>query len=295
MKSLVWGALCVTSALFIYNNASAALTSFSDNEDHDWFTKKHNHGIRLILLFVLGAYSLSAHAALIGRLPTTEGGTDYQAYYDDTLDITWLADANLADTESFGVAVSHNGSMDWDTAGAWISAMNTSNGGSGYLGVNDWRLPTVSPIDGLSPYTLFTNNATSDRGFAGPNGWVDVFGAPASEMGHMYYVTLGNLGYCTPDDDDPEGCVQQAGWGLVNEGPFTNLVGNLYWSGTHLNAERAWYFHFGEGDQATENKGVGNYVWAVRSGDISIVPIPATMWLFGSALGMLSCWMRRKR
>jgi len=31
----------------------------------------------------------------------------------------------------------------------------------------------------------------------------------------------------------------------------------------------------------------------VRAGDVSAVPVPAAVWLFGSALGLLG-WMRRK-
>ncbi|HET9062610.1 MAG TPA: hypothetical protein VFO62_04915, partial [Candidatus Binatia bacterium] len=49
------------------------------------------------------AFSSPSGAALLGRLPATPGGSDYQAYYDTELDITWLADANLAQTNTFGV------------------------------------------------------------------------------------------------------------------------------------------------------------------------------------------------
>ena len=54
------------------------------------------------VLFTL--ITVSAHASLVGRLPSTPGGTDFQAAYDTVLDITWLADANYAITEDFGVA-----------------------------------------------------------------------------------------------------------------------------------------------------------------------------------------------
>ena len=32
----------------------------------------------------------------------------------------------------------------------------------------------------------------------------------------MYYVTLGNLGLCTPNNADPGSCTAQTGWGLSN-------------------------------------------------------------------------------
>lgn len=39
-------------------------------------------------LFAMFSISSVANAALIGRLALTEGGTDYQAYYDDVADLT---------------------------------------------------------------------------------------------------------------------------------------------------------------------------------------------------------------
>ncbi len=36
-----------------------------------------------------------ANAELHGRLPATPNGTDYQAYYDDVTNLTWLKDSNL--------------------------------------------------------------------------------------------------------------------------------------------------------------------------------------------------------
>ena len=48
---------------------------------------------------------MTAQASLLGRAPLTPGGSDYQAYFDDELHITWVADANLAATLSFGVPV----------------------------------------------------------------------------------------------------------------------------------------------------------------------------------------------
>jgi hypothetical protein len=46
-------------------------------------------------------------AALIGVLPTTPGGSDWQAYYDNQLDITWTTNANI------------NGADIWDNQVAW--------------------------------------------------------------------------------------------------------------------------------------------------------------------------------
>ncbi len=114
--------------------------------------------------------SLPANAALVSAL----GG---QAVYDTDRDISWVADANLADTMDFGVTgINANGAMTWVKANEWIGAMNTAN----YLGFNDWRLPsTLVPDSGC---TNFDGTPRIDsRGF-------DCTG---SEMGHLFYDEFG--------------------------------------------------------------------------------------------------------
>ena len=97
-------------------------------------------GQRVITAIILSLTAATANAALLGRLPATPGRTDYQAYYDNVLNITWLANTNLAISNAFGVAGIHvNGTMSWNTAQSWIAAVNAAN----YLGNSDWRLPFV--------------------------------------------------------------------------------------------------------------------------------------------------------
>ncbi len=72
----------------------------------------------------------TANADLQGRL----GG---EVVYDTDRNLSVLANANLAASETFGVSgINPDGSMNWYTALQWVDAMNTSN----YLGFNDWRL-----------------------------------------------------------------------------------------------------------------------------------------------------------
>jgi len=138
-------------------------------------------GFIMASVLVLGP-SVSAQAALHGRLPATPGGTDYQAYWDDGLNVTWTANANLAASNTFGLAyntdlgmhsgdnypgtyvneIQTTGPMTWGAALWWIDAMDGAN----YLGVNDWRLPTALNQDGSGPC------ARSD--------------CTDSEMGYMY-------------------------------------------------------------------------------------------------------------
>jgi hypothetical protein len=61
--------------------------------------------------------------------------------------------------------------------------------------------------------------------------------------------------------------------------------------------DQVWYFPFGGPPLSGTTRAPKTelmYVWPVRPGDIGIVPVPATIWLFGSALGVIG-WMRRSR
>lgn len=220
---------------------------------------------------------------LEGRLETAPGSGVFLAYYDTVLDITWAADPNI------------NGLEPWETQLAWAAGLTLG-------GVSGWRLPTLRPIDGSAFDTTFSNNATTDFGTAPTTtdgtdgGWRDQSNTPVSEMGHMYYVTLGNLGFCTPDDADPSSCTQQPGSGVTNTGPFSDIQSVFYWSDTEFDSSLAWGFDFNGGYQNAAFKDVGVYAWAVRSGDApAVVPIPAAVWLFGSGLIGLLGIARRNR
>jgi hypothetical protein len=225
----------------------------------------------VLLLLTFG----SAHAALLSRA----GG---QAYYDTALNITWLKNANLADTNSFGVAgINANGTMTWLKASQWIGAMNTAN----YLGTSTWRLPTV------------TDKGTSgcDWGASGTDcGWnVDL---STGEMAHMFYSTLGNVGEVNTSWGNT-GCLVAPSYCLINDGPFSNLEPARYWSKTSYQPDpnwAAWVFDFYNGTQDSNFKEDQLYAWAVSPGDsLAVVPVPGAVWMFGSALGVMGL-LRRK-
>lgn len=90
----------------------------------------------------------------------------------------------------------------------------------------------------------------------------------------MHYVTLGNLGECTPNDASPGSCVIQAGWGLSNIGPFSNVQSGHYWSGLKLNASLAWRFYFNIGLQFNRDKSNTLFAWAVYDGDVGASVVP---------------------
>ncbi|PCJ83805.1 MAG: hypothetical protein COA54_14955 [Thiotrichaceae bacterium] len=79
-------------------------------------------------------------------------------------------------------------------------------------------------------------------------------------------------------------------------GPFSNIQSHFYWSGTEFApvTGSAWGFQFGNGGQSTRNKVNDLFAWAVQSGDVSAVPVPAAAWLFGSGLLGLVGVARRK-
>lgn len=84
--------------------------------------KSHLFGAMCAVLFTFTTQS--ATAAFFGRLPTTPGGMDFQAYYDDQLDITWTADATI------------NGQDTWDNQVAWADGFTID-------GIGGWRLPNM--------------------------------------------------------------------------------------------------------------------------------------------------------
>lgn len=213
----------------------------------------------------------TANANLVSAL----GG---QVVNDTDLNITWLANANLADTQDFGVSgIDANGRMTWYTAQSWIGAMNTAN----YLGYNDWRLPTTIDI-GNNGVSGSAYDGTGDHGYNTSS---------TDEMAHLYYTELGNLGYISTSGTYP-----QPGWGLTNTGPFTNFQSGTYWSGTEYEPDigGAWIFIMTDGYQDRYYKGVSLFAMAVRPGQVAAVPEPATTWLLGLGLLGLAGVVRRR-
>ena len=219
--------------------------------------------IKLLVLTVLDlVLSTSVNAALVSRL-------DGQAVYDADSNITWIADASLSSTNDFGVSgIFSSGYMNWDTAQNWILAMNAEN----YLGFSDWRLPTS-----LQPYDSACSSQNEISAYC-----------TGSEMGHLFYDELGGVVNNTISTTHNESYEL-----------FQNIK-SIYWTGTEYIGNPdvyTWRFNFDDGFQ--EIRGNTNtsysYVWAVRDGDVSAVPVPAAVWLFGSGLIGLIGVARRKK
>lgn len=203
----------------------------------------------------------SADAALVSRL-------NGQAYYDTTTNLTWLADANAAVGSSYDTYSPGSGLMNWADANAWAANLNVD-------GVTGWRLPTTLQPDASCEY----QSGSVSYGY----------NCTGSEMGNLFYNVLGG----------------SAGTSITtthntNYNLFSNVQNGTHWSVTEFapNTDAVWTFDMGSsnsGDQGYYNKANIAFGWAVHSGDVSAVPVPAAVWLFGSGLIGLTGIARRKR
>lgn len=229
-----------------------------------------------------GAYGVPGQ----GTWETTLQGRDldgnvtngFEAYYDTTLNISWLADPYAS------------GQLNWADAKAWVSNLNVN-------GVTGWRLPSVSPVPGFS-------------GNLAPNS--DLY-MPPTEFTHLYFVTLGNKiplnrwGY--PEFRMGDYFID---W-LTNAGPFWNLRtygpgGNYFWYNEAYDDQalsaHSFQLRYGTTDGGnpfdSPNNGSWNTMsaWAVHAGDVGVaanVPEPESMVLALAGLAVAGTLTRKRR
>ena len=210
------------------------------------------------------------------------GDHEVDAYYDSSLHVTWLADANFAGTSGFVPGggdpyYSPAGGMTYETANSWVSSLD-------YHGVTGWRLPdatfTASAADpGCSIFFVFPP--------AGCNYQPD---PETNELAHLFFVTLGN----------------SAESGLANVGHFDNVAGPsssmLYFAGAPVELG-GWtnYSTFSLRDgQAVVNpdNSVPAFAWVVRDGDVGVAPVPEPgtyALMLGGLLALVGITRRRRR
>ena len=83
----------------------------------------------------------------------------------------------------------------------------------------------------------------------------------------------------------------------LNVSNFNNLIASWYWTSTsdaYFDAD-GYYFDFRDAYMDIHRKGSLGYGLAIRTGSVYVVPEPATMLLFGTAIAGLTAVGRRKR
>jgi len=187
-------------------------------------------------------------------------------FYDSVLNVTWLANMNASAGSAYDDAGdSSDGILTWTSAMRWASALTVG-------GYSNWRLPRI-----LDTGTPGCASGELDCGFNSP----PQVGGNYSEFTHLYYVTLGNLGYCSPLAGN--NCTDaQPGWDLVNSATFQIPQSisrwDSYWSSTTVGND-AWFFNFDGGGQGFLPQYLGQYAVAVRDGDVAALPEPASLGL----------------
>jgi hypothetical protein len=192
----------------------------------------------------------------IGLTPVQSGAI----VYDLNQGICWLADANLAgnskareeihlsSTNPDGTTpvIYPDGTMNYQTALNWVSALNLFKNGKGYLGHNNWQLPD-NPLD--DPTCSSFNNGSFG---------IDCTG---SALGNLYSV---GLGFTYPKSVNPHFAPALP--------PFANMQPMLYWdSGLADHGESTFSFNTGlNGGNTTKY----NYfhVLAMALGPIGAIP-----------------------
>ncbi len=217
----------------------------SQKEDIGMRTKRLSlrRAVCAVVVCVLLASVAQADLLTIGT--ATYQSNEYSLIYEEAQGLIWLDYTSPK--------------ANWDTQMTWaggLVAQLTLNIDSSEFDVtwqeDAWRLPGA----GDPPQT--GDNITS------------------AEMGHLYYVSLGN----TVDN------------GLENMGPFVSLIEDRYRTGTD-SGDSAYQFNFASGVAWNSNKRFEQYALAVREADVIVVPEPATMSLL--AIGGLGVLIRRRR
>lgn len=224
---------------------------------------------------LLGLTTLNAEAALT---PYTSGGQSL--VYSSISDVTWTGDANL-----LGTLEASNPNLVSTIINTIVSISDTPNyydtptgsySGTHTLTTNDFRDNGLVSWFGAQAYVRYLNTIN----YAGSNQWaLPTAGAnpqfgynqTGGQFGQLFYNELGGA----------------ARGAIPNTANFTNEQAYAYWLGTEYapSPNGAWDFYTDRGFQYyIAYKNYPLYAWAVSPGQVSAVPVPGAVWLFGTGL-----------
>ena len=171
--------------------------------------------IVFIACFLLLGMTGLARASLTTIGTANYLGSDYNLIYDD--DDTGYGGGGLV-----WLDYTHS-DTNWSNQVSWASGLGlflTVTLNPGYTTDIDWttgwRLPDT--VDGSWVYG-YEGDPNNDGIYTYTGG----YNLANSEMGHLFYTELGNLGYVATDGSAP-----QTNHGLQNTGDFDNLVASWY-------------------------------------------------------------------
>lgn len=223
------------------------------------------NNVMILVFCLITAWAFQANASLTTIGTATYDGADYNLIWDDG-----DHDDNSHDHDSLvWLDYTNGGKWEmWASQNTWAESLAST----GSLWTFD-----IDP-----EYSITWNDDTwrLPASFGSGTG----YGITTSEMGHLFYTELGN----SADNISPFNPVF---------GIFENLDSRNYWSdwaGLVQGDDTYYYFHMGGGSQFAQWYGsaIASGI-AVRSGEVSVVPIPGAALLFGSSIiGILG--IRRK-
>ena len=230
------------------------------------------------------AVSCSVASAALLKRDLDGNPATIEAYYDPSLHITWLQNANYGAGSAYDNGkFNTDGRMTWLNALDWVTHLSIG-------GIGGWRLPTM--IDTGQPGCGTPGEFSLTGGTSCGQNVITTPATPTnySEMGHLFQVTLGN----TPAFNTSGG-MNPSPW-LRNTGPFSgiyqgydvvwygapdcnsdsrNCRDDAYWTNVAISNDpnSAWKFLFGEGEQIGDSKSIEYFAWAVHDGDVG-TPVP---------------------
>lgn len=182
--------------------------------------------------------------------------------YDSDHNLTWLKDANFAQTSGFDA----DGLMDWQTANDWANSLTIG----GYTDWRLWQFPAGLSNDAIYCYGMGCNSGElADLYFGLGGGSAD----PIAVTHISNYELFDNV-------------KSNVYWSSVKSPGYWNDLGTSFiYSDNH-----AWmYATVYLGYQMSNPLSTEAYAWAVRDGDVAnaAIPEPSILWLF---LAASVCW-----